>query len=1494
MSGYLKHIQLSKQLEDKAREAAKNRQLAEEQIEMAANLIAGAKRVDADIAKGEGLVAEANAGVAAKDYRLALEKATLAVMELRNAYRSRAEAIIEESGKLIASAAKVGLDLGESKEALEASRAELQKGNTDGAVEQARRAWKRGETTINQHLSTSFSKAQSLILVNRGMGKDVSGAEDLLSRARSSLEAHDFEQALAFMGECLEGLSGELDAEVKARRMEVTDLLANMDALKLEGSRVKTLLERAEGDLASGSYDKALASFKQAKAEAEKVLQRGLEGSTGGLEATVREAEAMGADTARVRQLMQRAQEAAKRGNFSESLKAMGDFRQALEESKFQRVLNTISQSRSKFITARTLGANMSVAVDYLNRAREALQKGSFSEALQCALKGDEELDALVNLFQTVDREMKALEAEIGQAETAGVDMGTARGLLEKARAGAQAQNRPAYQEQLRRAQEEVERARSEKAAEVADEAQFLLSLGRRMGLTMAEEHEGLEACQRQLEAKDFAGALAQAGRSKALAETRLTQYINKRMENARAAFRAGTDVTKVNGLLAKAATALGVKDFENALALTDQALLEVSAELKESGTEILRGLRGGAELVGAFNLNAPGVAEAAKAVEVATAEARFADVPSMADQAMGVLRGLAEQLFEGVKGEVVQIKNLNGDIEAMKEFLRASKASLQAGELAKGLAPLAECHAQALKALALHQEAQNAMATAAVQAAEAKKKGIDVTAVVNALVEARRALDAGQASSALEMAKSAAAEVDRLVNLTQVQGRLMEAREKVELAIHLGIEVERWRQALEDAKAIIKAHDFEAGLRAANMVQDEVLKLIRDKVSTEVSRAGTVAGELRGLGFNTGAFDERVGRARDAQGKGEVRQAAELARAVTAEMEALRSRHVAAEGALKRVRATMADLEAVGADPSVAEKPLRKAEKAFTDGRFEEASRLAEDALQTLEDARGEGISRSIASFERMVSKARGEGVSTKSAEQILRRARELLAQRQFKESLSVAMQSEGELERVELQKDIAQKALASAKKKLQGLAVLPAEVKAMMGEADQAFGGGDYVKVLHIALATGEEVSRAADVYTELKGLVEETERVRVLAEAIGADVAKITEMLEEAKVYMDHGSLDDARAALERTREWGLGSSSSRLSQMISDLRGYLVLCSLINADPGNAEEKLSSARAHVESGDLENARLIIEEAREACEGALKGRVNDTLGGSKAAIAYAKKMGADTGQAEALLAEAEEALASKKFDRAVMLAQKATDAVEANQEAEKTFVETTYQADSLIKSAKKFGIEVREAERDLARSLELKRNDPEGAIGAATDALNLAREALEGFSPNLDAVLEVKDPTPGSWVEAGMILRNDGKALAKDITLQVLGDVEVEGLRELPILRGQGSERMSLRVRFPNPGRIPLILKVSAVRVLDGKTYESEKIQEVEVGGGAPEPKVAKKVIAEFDTRCLICRGTIKKGFAATLCSCSSMYHDMCARRSGRCAVCGNPLG
>jgi hypothetical protein len=150
-------------------------------------------------------------------------------------------------------------------------------------------------------------------------------------------------------------------------------------------------------------------------------------------------------------------------------------------------------------------------------------------------------------------------------------------------------------------------------------------------------------------------------------------------------------------------------------------------------------------------------------------------------------------------------------------------------------------------------------------------------------------------------------------------------------------------------------------------------------------------------------------------------------------------------------------------------------------------------------------------------------------------------------------------------------------------------------------------------------------------------------------------------------------------------------------------------------------------------------------------------------------------------------------------------------------------------------------------------------------------------------------------GDWIEAALTVTNVGKTLGKDANIQIMGAVEAEGALAVGNLRGNGaSVTIPVKIRFKEPGEVPIIVKATASRVLDGKEYSWESTSQFMVK--APETKTLEtsakfsRELAAEQCKCAICMGNVKPGMNVIKCSCGRTTHEPCGNRVGKCPGCG----
>jgi hypothetical protein len=137
-SSYLKAMQLTKQLEEKAKEEKKNRRQAEEEMEIAEGILKSAKASDINVAKAEELLVNASSSIEGKEYKDALSHAIQAKDVAMQCFNDGVQSIIDSVDKLAKLGTDVGADCAEGVKLLEEAKSALANKDFEGAMKIAK------------------------------------------------------------------------------------------------------------------------------------------------------------------------------------------------------------------------------------------------------------------------------------------------------------------------------------------------------------------------------------------------------------------------------------------------------------------------------------------------------------------------------------------------------------------------------------------------------------------------------------------------------------------------------------------------------------------------------------------------------------------------------------------------------------------------------------------------------------------------------------------------------------------------------------------------------------------------------------------------------------------------------------------------------------------------------------------------------------------------------------------------------------------------------------------------------------------------------------------------------------------------------------------------------------------------------------------------------------------------------------------------------------
>jgi hypothetical protein len=1489
---YLKHIQLSKQLEERAKEATKFRQLAEKELGEAEKGIEEAKKIDANITESEAVFADANEAVRSKDYKLALEKATESKEKAQKAYQERTKTIVDSSLVLLKLAKNIGADTSSADSLAKSAGEALSKDDFEKAIEFAQKSWKKSEKILHEHLSSSFSTAQAVIVAAKKQEKDTSVAEDLMSRARSAMEDNDYQTAMDYMNECMESVSSELGQDINAMLEEARAMIDVSKEIGEDTSKVEGIVERARAELDNKDFERSLNSSKQARAEAEKALHRSVENGIDTLEKSISKAESIKADTSKTKALLSETRESLKGGNYLESVTLIKKALEDVENAQFQTVLETISKSRSKFVKARDIGADMGKAMELLNESREALKQGDFGKALECARRGDAEVDKLVEEFQSVEKQISDLQADLTQAETLGIDISSAKTLLDKAALALKTRSFGRLAKHIEESKEELEKAEYERTMELIEAAELGLTLGEQIGTDLSKADIILEECVVLTKSKDYTKAIELATECREVTDERVEEHLGETITDLGASADAiGKEAVSARKLLDKAESALAIKDFSKSTELVTDARDLLEDKFKQKGAGLLRSLEAGIEIGKVMDENTEELETRLENVRQSIQDGKFDELVEVTGDVASQVSGLTDSAFSFVKEKVVEARKTGVGIEAMRGLLKKAKIAMGTEDYSQALSLLVECNRTVDELQVDHKETYNAISSSAALVGEARKKKMDVSKALRILLAAKKAFEGHDYEKALDLANRSKKEAEKLMVLYSSAEKIAGVNERIDLAQELGIDVAGMNGVVQEAKDAIKEKKYEAALELAEKSMSGVEELLRDGILNTIASTQSLTTESREEGIRPDTIDENLTEARRLLDEGEYEVSAKLASEAKDAISEMRGRLDEAAEKVKEARTTLQEVEGMNVEAPEARSLLERAERGLETGRYGDAIESAEESQRSVQLERDTFITDMINSFIEVIKKSKQEGVNTKSAEELIAKAKNHFRNGEYKESIEFAMKSESEAERVGLQQDMARKAITTAKKKMDGFPVTIKEAEDLLQEAQGAFNSGEYPSALELSLKSGDVFHEAVEAYEEAKKSFDLAEKTRNTIESIGADSSDVDKLLAEAKSALDSGNMKAAREAATQCHEWALGVCESYIHQIVAQTADNIDLAEELGLESSLPRHKLGESKALIKNRDFENAKNLVDSAREDIEDTLSEVATQMIENSESALKYAKKMGADVAQNEGMISSAREALEQGRFQDALDLAEESVKLVESSRKLEKEFIDLTYKADSIIGSAKRFGIDIKDAEKLLLEALDAKTVNMEEAIEHAKKSVDLASGAIDGFAPSMTAEIDIEKANLDEWMDAKLTLRNDGRTLASNVSVQMLGDAETEGIEPIESIRAGGSEDVEFKIRMTAPGTVPLAIKVISHRVFDEAEYVEESIAQIEVADTSGKEKKADiiKMVAEKDTKCGVCRGSIKKGFPMVVCPCGEEFHDTCAGRVEECPSC-----
>ncbi|MBN1109631.1 MAG: hypothetical protein JXA45_02605, partial [Methanomassiliicoccales archaeon] len=482
---------MAKQLEQKAKEAARGRETAEEKVQEATAMVAKLKEMGASTAEAEKMLTLASQSYAEKDYKGSLAQAVKSVEAARRARKQRMQDILKDATSLMERVSPLGEGDEDTVSAFNRVSQAIESGDTDD-YELCKEAWDRAERNANRILSECFGQAQSSLLFAEGLGLKVDKQKGVLRACRDSLESGDTQRSVDSILSLLETLR-EMTLDLFVQRGgKVERLLALEKRLPMDLEEVRKYLSQGRKSIAQAQLEKAFNELDMAEASFSRALCRAGEER---IEELCARCDALSAHQREVE--LGDLEEGFRRHQLEERYTEAVDLLDAAQEKvrtgEKEVLLRRIAVMQPRLRLANLVKKNVQVALQRMEEARTAFREDRFPDAFRLLEEAGADVEERLQGYDEVEEELRVAhdlrarceELELRCAE--GVKgMGTAK------RITLQGDFAPAVQA-LKEAQQAFRRALENHFATHIMRLEMKLAQAMRLGADVSAESELLE-----------------------------------------------------------------------------------------------------------------------------------------------------------------------------------------------------------------------------------------------------------------------------------------------------------------------------------------------------------------------------------------------------------------------------------------------------------------------------------------------------------------------------------------------------------------------------------------------------------------------------------------------------------------------------------------------------------------------------------------------------------------------------------------------------------------------------------------------------------------------------------------------------------------------------------------------------------------------------------------------------------------------------------------
>ncbi|MCU0852593.1 MAG: hypothetical protein MUC90_04985, partial [Thermoplasmata archaeon] len=773
---------------------------------------------------------------------------------------------------------------------------------------------------------------------------------------------------------------------------------------------------------------------------------------------------------------------------------------------------------------------------------------------------------------------------------------------------------------------------------------------------------------------------------------------------------------------------------------------------------------------------------------------------------------------------------------------------------------------------------------------AEASRTKADVSNSARKLDIARTAFSRGHLEEAGTLLDEVTAEAEKSLAMYLAAKLILSSKESIDLGQANSVDVSSSVSLLGRAKDLMKQKKYEEALAVAKKCDQGAKDSISTAIISMTKDLQRLLTDARNVGVDTVGPEKLADKAAELARTGDFVQALRCIASAKEDINHVKSLSSQAAVDIRVARNNLKDAETLDMDVGRAREFLDQAVEALTRHQYAIALELARKSAEASSEVSKSRIWDTLGKFNDRIEGEGARGLDVSAARTCVSEGIRAFKDGRHQDALKLAMKCEAEMERVELQRDISARAVELARKKLSDAmaeGIRSDKLTQLVEKAEKLMREGSYVEAMTAAMECGDELyiirENLDSCRIELSTTKERVERLK----KIKIDARECDEMTDMAQEYLAAQDFTKCRDALKRASQKAATLFEDSIKDVMEQNKQMIARAKAIGINTKACEDLLEVANTSFSEKLWDFAYQQAMACRDSCHGLISKKLSTLVADVRERMEESRKLGASVKQVEDMIQDALSVAEAGDIGTAFQILMDADKRIGGVEDSHKRYMDLMIAAESAIENLSRFGMSKREPERLLAMAEIEKEKDYDSAIELVAEALDTAKEQMEAYSPDISVSLGSQSMQEGVESDLVIVLKNAGKALAKDVAVDIVGDFDVLEAGSVPPLRPNSETPTTVKVRPRTSGSLPIKITVTCKRHFDGKLQTITLDETMNVFPRGPPFKIGRSTDM---TRCISCQGRIKPGFDIVTCRCGGQLHLSCAKRTNQCPVCG----